>query len=102
MPRRTGVRRRPAPDPGPFDRSEATWRALSAPVDLYDPGAAAAAELEAHEAVLEPGQAGYPGPLDFYARRWWRRHRAAFLAAVGDLTVAEARTLARRGRPRRS
>jgi hypothetical protein len=80
MPRRTGARRRPQPAPELFNRSEAEWRRLGAPVDLYVVVAAAAAELREHGPLLEPGEAGHPGPEWFYARRWWREHRPAFLA----------------------
>ena len=84
---------------GPFERPAAVWRELGAPPELYDVQGAAAAELVDQGGILEPGEAGYPGPLDFYARRWWRRHRPVFLADVGQLTPAERRIiLARRGR----
>ena len=97
MPRRQrGARRRPQVERQPFDRSPAEWRALGAPPELYDVEAAAAAEVREHGAILEGPD---PGPPGFYAARWWRRTRAEFLAAAGALTGAEARLLARRGRP---
>jgi hypothetical protein len=98
MPRRTGARRRPQPAPELFDRPPAVWRQLGAPPDLYDVDAAAAAELAAHRAVLEPGEAGHRGPEWFYARRWWREHRWRFLASKGQLTAREAVILGRPGR----
>jgi hypothetical protein len=100
MPHRTGVRRRSELRPEPFERPEAVWRALAAPKDLYDLEAAAAAELDAHGTILRPGEPGYPGPLWFYARRWWRRERAPFLAAADQLTPAEAALVAQRRRSR--
>jgi hypothetical protein len=85
----------------PFDRPPAVWCQLGAPLELYDVEAGAAAELAAHGAVLGPSDAGYPGPADFYARRYWRRHRPGFLAGVGQLTPREAALLRqRRRRPR--
>jgi hypothetical protein len=85
--------RRPVDDQGeplaPFERTPAVWRELRAPVDLFDVEAAAAAELAEHGAILRPSEAGFPGPSLFYARRWWRRRRPAFLAAANQLTEAE-------------
>jgi hypothetical protein len=98
MPRRTGMRRRTLPAPEPFDRTPAEWRRLGAPVDLYDLELAAECELAEHGAVLEPGEPSAPGPLWFYAARWWRAHRPPFLAAAGALTRAEQRRYARPGR----
>jgi hypothetical protein len=74
----------------PFERTPAVWRELRAPVDLYDVAAAAERELAEHGAVLRPSEAGFPGPASFYAHRWWRLRRPAFLAAVNQLTEAEA------------
>jgi hypothetical protein len=81
----------------PFERTLAVWRELRAPIDLYDVEAAAAAELAAHGAILRPPEAGFPGPAAFYARRWWRLRRPAFLGAANQLTEAEARILAHPG-----
>jgi hypothetical protein len=92
------MRRRYPPTPEPFDRPEAEWRRLGAPVDLYDPEAAAEAELAEHGAVLEAGSPGFPGPASFYAHRCWHRHRPRFLAAAGVLTRVEAKMVAYPGR----
>ena len=95
--------REPTDDQGlplpPFERPIEVWRALRAPATLYDVDLAAAAEVAEHGAILQPGEAGYPGPSIFYARRYWRQARPAFLAEHGQLTAAEARLLARRPRP---
>lgn len=93
--------RQPVDDQGqalaPFERPVAVWKALGAPADLWDPELAAKAELT-HGAgpILRPGDVGFPGPAQFYAARWWRRHRPAFLQQAGQLTAAEARIVASR------
>jgi hypothetical protein len=86
--------RRPTDDQGrplqPFERSREEWIRLGAPADLFDLEAAAAAELIAHGAILQPDEPGYPGPLSIYAHRWWRHcRRAAWLAEHDALTARE-------------
>jgi hypothetical protein len=90
--------RAPVDDQGeplaPFERPAAVWRELGAPLELVDVEAAAAAELAEHGPLI--GREFGGGPVEFYAGRYWRRHRPRFLAARGQLTPAEARIVAAR------
>jgi hypothetical protein len=83
---------------GPFDRSPATWRRLSAPPDLYDVAAAA----EAYRSYSPPGwrldgpESSPGGPAcQLMARRHWRWARAQFLTQIGALTAEERALLQR-------
>jgi hypothetical protein len=82
---------------GPFERPTAVWKALHAPLELYDVDAAADAYLAEHGPLIDSELGG--GPPWFYAARWWREHRPPFLASKGGLTLQEAQIMARpRGR----
>lgn len=87
-------------DREPFDRSEATWRRLGAPADLYDEAAAAAAwrakapagyRLDALGVVVDQ-----VAVRRICARRWWDWARPAFLAAANALTTDERHRLRER------
>jgi hypothetical protein len=82
-------------DREPFDRSEATWRRLDAPPDLWD----AAAAAEAWNSYTPAGWRldGFPEhpARQILAHRHWAWARPAFLAEVGALTPDEAGLLER-------